>query len=292
MLYSVQHSPETMVYAQYSCHNKPCRQAKTVLQQYYIHLHLGGQCEMIVDSRPHQLQAWDLLILQPGQTLQFNFEPQPKSTEMYSGNYSLFCHGNYVEKWWSKKRRPEQMNIRPNNGLLAIFGELIQENCEIEMNWQDASNYLVQVLFIHIDRALDKNEIETNHPSFITKQMKTYINKNISSPFKVIDVARAVGLSPSRASTLFKEIYGQTIMSYALNQRLTNACCLIRNTSRTLEQAALMSGFGSYSYFHRAFQKKYGLAPSEYRTASGLQAVHDGSREISRMFTSQRNLEF
>jgi AraC family transcriptional regulator of arabinose operon len=36
-------------------------------------------------------------------------------------------------------------------------------------------------------------------------------------------------------------------------------------TDYSLQQVADLSGFNQYSYFHRAFRKKYGVSPREFR---------------------------
>lgn len=274
MTYSVLHSPVEVLSARYAYGDQPDFHAPTMLRQYLIYLQLGGRSEAVIDRRLYGIQSHDLLLLRPGQQLQFRAGPTPEAGDALGGHYHLVCQGEFVEKWWSEEKRPQQASIRPGNGLLAMFGELVQEQQKRDTHGLHTSAYLLRALLIYIDRALDARGQPQGKTSFVAYRMKEYIARHLSVPFRVTDVAKAVGLSESRASSLFKETFGQTMMLYTLDLRLSTACSHIQNPSCTLEQAAAMAGFGSYSYFHRAFQKKYGISPSEYRHARVLQARH------------------
>ncbi|WP_373463279.1 helix-turn-helix domain-containing protein [Bacillus sp. SORGH_AS_0510] len=58
---------------------------------------------------------------------------------------------------------------------------------------------------------------------------------------------------------------GKTMIEYALEVRLSAALERMKYTTMTLEQIAEDCGFGSYPYFHRVFQKKFGIAPGVFR---------------------------
>lgn len=87
------------------------------------------------------------------------------------------------------------------------------------------------------------------------------------SAFTVEEVAQHINLKVSQASNIFKSVYGFSMVSYALEVRLNAARDQMTNTAQSLEEIAYATGFGSYSYFHRAFRKQYGISPRNYRNS-------------------------
>lgn len=93
--------------------------------------------------------------------------------------------------------------------------------------------------------------------------MKHYIAERATHPLRVDEVARHAGPSPSRAAHLFKSVFRQTIMEYAIEVRLSIASDGMKFTTMTLDKIAETSGFSSYTYFHRVFRAKYGVSPTQ-----------------------------
>jgi AraC-like DNA-binding protein len=81
------------------------------------------------------------------------------------------------------------------------------------------------------------------------------------------DLARRVGLSLSRLSRLFKQQTGVPLVTFRQRQRLRRFTELYgRGRRRTLTEAALEAGFGSYPQFHRVFKQAYGISPRQYHS--------------------------
>ncbi|MGC3977525.1 MAG: helix-turn-helix domain-containing protein [Paludibacteraceae bacterium] len=82
-------------------------------------------------------------------------------------------------------------------------------------------------------------------------------------------LADHIGSNESYLADAIKQATGETFSVYISNLRLQYAIELLdNNPDITLEAIAVDSGHGSYSPFYRAFTKKYGITPSEYRRLS------------------------
>ena len=67
---------------------------------------------------------------------------------------------------------------------------------------------------------------------------------------------------------LSKEIKKQTGQNYTelvQTKRLSQAGYLLKTTKKSVADIALMVGYENVSFFHRLFQKKYGMTPRQYR---------------------------
>lgn len=81
----------------------------------------------------------------------------------------------------------------------------------------------------------------------------------------VQDVADAAGFSLDYFNRLFLSHTGFTVMAYVNYVRLKKALLLLRTTNKTVLDIALEIGYNSQEGFIKAFQKKYGVTPNEYR---------------------------
>ena len=88
--------------------------------------------------------------------------------------------------------------------------------------------------------------------------------------YSLSQLARKADLSPSRLSRLFKQQTGLSIVEFRNRQRMQRFLDryeLEREAGRqkTLLDAALDAGFGSYPQFHRVFRQVVGCSPGEYQ---------------------------
>lgn len=87
---------------------------------------------------------------------------------------------------------------------------------------------------------------------------------------KIVDVATAVGLSPSELSRRFKQYYRLSPKLYRKQLRLALATRALAKGSSVLA-AAHEAGFSDTAHLSRSFREQYGIAPSLWsRRVAGL----------------------
>jgi len=85
-------------------------------------------------------------------------------------------------------------------------------------------------------------------------------------PVRLGELARRAGLSESHLSRVFKEQTGVSISVFRNRLRLERFVTLYgEGRQRTIMEAALEAGFGSYAQFHRIFKEMMGQSPADYR---------------------------
>lgn len=87
----------------------------------------------------------------------------------------------------------------------------------------------------------------------------------IDAPEPVSATARAVGLSPRRLETLFREALNTTPAAHALGLRLQAARRMLTDTRHPLADIALRTGFSSPATLSRAFKARFGRSPGAMR---------------------------
>ena len=96
------------------------------------------------------------------------------------------------------------------------------------------------------------------------------ISSNHDKAVVVPDLARAVGLSISYFSHLFRDNVGVSPAKFLRDFRMREAEHLIKTTTLPLKAIFLMVGVTDRSHFVRKFIQCYGLAPSRCRAERGL----------------------
>ncbi len=224
------------------------------------------------------IQGGDLLLFKPGDPYELRIEEHdtPRNGAVVaSGDYYVMCRGTWLDEWWNRvPSRPPLTRINMSESLLGTWRQLILERRRIGEENPEITDYLLRTLCLQLERAVSETNAYRGK-SFTGARMKSYVEEHANMPFKVEDVANHVGLSVSRAVHLFKQIFGKTMIQYALEIRLSTAIERMKYSTMTLEQIAESCGFGSYSYFHRVFREKYGVSPTDYRSS---ETVEPGAR--------------
>ena len=110
-----------------------------------------------------------------------------------------------------------------------------------------------------------------------------YVKRCYGSPdISVGKVAENAGFSLDYFSRIFLAHTGFTVSGYINYQRLKKAAIRLRMTDDSILETALNVGFESHEGFIKAFKKRYGMTPSEYRnknksTTLNLADVSDSS---------------
>lgn len=91
------------------------------------------------------------------------------------------------------------------------------------------------------------------------------IHKQPEAPISVPWLADKAGMSHSRFSARFREVLGESVMSYVLNWRMNLAARLLAETSINIDTIASRVGYENPSSFHRTFAKSFGDPPARWR---------------------------
>ena len=97
-----------------------------------------------------------------------------------------------------------------------------------------------------------------------------YINEHYSEKIYLEDVCRMAMMSTSSFSHIFKQVVGKTFSEYIMDLRLQRASEMLENSDMALSEICFSCGFSDSNYFSRAFKKKHGLSPSQFRKASKI----------------------
>ena len=97
-------------------------------------------------------------------------------------------------------------------------------------------------------------------------KLLTYIHQRASEPeLSFNQVARAAGMSRASLGRAFPKLFGRTFAKYLAEVRVVRACTLLGETSKSVAEIAVETGFGSVSNFNRRFLALKRTSPLRYR---------------------------
>jgi transcriptional regulator GlxA family with amidase domain len=88
---------------------------------------------------------------------------------------------------------------------------------------------------------------------------------NLDADLSVEALAERTGLSPRQFARRFKSAFDVSPAAQVERLRLSAACDLLTSTEAPLGAVAASVGFRSDDVFRRAFERRYGVAPRDYR---------------------------
>ena len=93
----------------------------------------------------------------------------------------------------------------------------------------------------------------------------TWMSNNLTEDLSVERLAEKANVSPRHLTRLFRESFGSSPADLVEKLRLGEARRLLGERKRRVEQVAAAVGFASTDAFRRAFERRLGLSPSQYR---------------------------
>ena len=91
------------------------------------------------------------------------------------------------------------------------------------------------------------------------------IEARLHEDLGLIELAAAVGLSPSHYAMLFRAATGMPPHAWLVKRRIGRACELLMNPRISITDIAFTLGFPSSQHFATTFRKHIGATPSEWR---------------------------
>lgn len=257
--------------AGFSFHRKPFHMSQSDgIKNYLIRLQTEGRSRALIDGSMSPVEAGDLMLFAPNDPyyLIIDQESYPVGKpRIESGDYHIFCGGEWIEEWWKRGKRPSRLSVPLSEGFLELFRRLVLEQRRLSDFSPEISGCYLQILCMEIDRIMtDKPAISSK--GYLALRMKQYVEEHAAFSFQLEDVAAHVGISVSRAVHLFKESFGTSIVKYVNDVRLEMARERITFSPMPLEHVAETCGFANYTYFHRVFRNRYGMSPKQFRVFS------------------------
>ncbi len=127
---------------------------------------------------------------------------------------------------------------------------------------------LISALNLQLDEATDTRLLteEDKRKRNLFEACISYINKNISKPINLEDIAASVHFSKSYLQHVFKQKMGMSISAYVNAQKMSIARSMLAAEESPMYVAQKL-GYEYYTTFSVKFKQYYGISPKEVKKA-------------------------
>ncbi len=191
----------------------------------------------------------------------------------------VFVQGRHVANLLAGPFTLRALNRRRLGELMARLSGagLGDRQPELETTWRHAPRLstekgravatLLGMFARHLEGAA--REILADRPAParapLLEKVEAFLREHADRRVPLREVAAQVRLSPCHFCAVFKRQTGLTFTAYRNRLRLERAADLLRDPGRRVTDVAFEAGFDSIPYFNRAFRRRFGCSPTEYR---------------------------
>lgn len=133
------------------------------------------------------------------------------------------------------------------------------------------SRYEVGVLFEEmLDAIFDEMSKKAYFQGDDLKKVLNYIDRNIKRGVNLEGAAECVNMSSCYFSKFFKKGVGVNFIHYVTGRKIEHAKEMLLETDMPIINIAYELSYNETNYFSKAFKKKVGMTPSEFRERRGV----------------------
>lgn len=118
-------------------------------------------------------------------------------------------------------------------------------------------------------------EGENSQRALVMAHVRRYLEDNYMFDLSLDSVGEILHISPAYLSAQFKKYQKMNFLDCLTELRINAAKELLSDPFRSSAEVASMVGYEDASYFARAFKKRTGMTPTQYRRQAGRKAKAD-----------------
>lgn len=236
----------------------------------------GGAIRMVGDS-VEEMTDLDLLLVAGG------------TKHAYSGSKPLMddiseitiqFHSSLFDSLINKRhfKTIRDMFDKASCGLVFSRDMILQIQPELKMLSNDEPDSfrnllrLIEILkYLSLDdkaRRLNSADIVENFHKADNDRLESillFLHENYQRPVLLPELASLINMSEASLTRFLKKWTGKAFIDNLNDIRITEISCRLIDTSDTIAEICYKCGFNNLSNFNRAFKKRKGCTPTEYR---------------------------
>lgn len=238
-------------------------------EYYELYYFVEGDAEYMVEGKVYHMTPHSLLLLSP-----YSFHGVKVCSDAPYTRYFIY----FSPEIFPPQQRELLLSCFPENqkntsqevfyehtenyNLLFYLENLVasqKQPPEIRTQYFDIYTSALLAQINLMGQALRPSPVTTSSSQTIADVLD-YLNGNLTEDITLDQLAERFFISKHYLNRAFKKATGTTVIDYLIYKRTLKARQLLYN-GYSANDACLMSGFGDYSTFYRAYRKTFGCSP-------------------------------
>jgi AraC-like DNA-binding protein len=196
----------------------------------------------------------------------FDANAETMTAILGEGGGSLWAEATQADN--ADKRKALYLGIPASREIAASFLQIA--SCDYPRRARNIffESKFREILARMIARGLSGGEAPRDVRTFEMEQIKRIpliLMERVDAPPSIPELARELSVNATTMKRAFKNMFGVPIYAYHRDLCLERAAAMLRDTSNTIAEIALESGYSGSISFCGAFKKRYGTPPGRYR---------------------------
>ena len=226
----------------------------------------GGELDFYIDDRKCHLESDDFMIVNSNEVHAIA-SPLPNETIVLQIPLKMFADYFTGEQFIWFTHEPGKRDEHFMDLLKELYQVYISGRTGFDMK---AKSIFYQLMYLLVKdfrlKEVDADSIRKNKNLNRLSLITSYIKDNYTGDLSLEGVAAVFDYSPNYLSRMFRNYAGITFKGYVQSVRLRYAARDLEDGRYSVTETALRNGFSGSKALARAFQKQYGILPSEFRS--------------------------
>lgn len=224
---------------------------------------LDGEGELMTGGRTWRLKTGDTMLLSVPEDHRYRL---PQDSPCWKHVYVNLSGSESVRIWTELKRKfgpVVHLPIDRSKSLDSAFSIVSAAKNKRIRSALHASS-LAYGFLMTLFEELTVLDITASEASFVLDAVR-FCMEHYAEDITVADIADAAGYSRCHFSRMFTRIHGTSPGQFLRELRLGHSARILQMENCRVKEVAVRCGFPDTSYFCRAFHRRYGVTPDQYR---------------------------
>lgn len=245
---------------------KPYHAFSGVRDEFIIHFVLAGHGIYSANGNMWPITQGQMFLIYPNDSVTYCADRNDPWTYVWIGFRGSRSEPILKQCGFSKKQLV--LPAPDANIILGWFEDLFQH---VALSYSD-SLYRESVLMKLLAALCARHAQFAHTPEDVQEgngyvdQAVDYINEMYARDITVSDIADHVGISRSYLNHLFRDKLNLSVQGFLIDFRMNKAANLLAGTTMSIKEITRRVGYHDSLVFSKAFKKKFGVSPKQYRT--------------------------